>query len=133
MEEMTERGLAGREGVAAAALQTGTWGPDMVAGRPAKSKQTHPSDQLLCAVGWGLLGVFKPFSWEQLPARWETCLGAGSDLKGRKEEGHKNKRNLLNTWGLRTVHLDRLNCFISIPRSKKAPGAGDGEVAPCPL
>lgn len=128
---MTERGLAGREGVAAAALQTGTWGPDMVAGRPAKSKQTHPSDQLLCAVGWGLLGVFKPFSWEQLPARWETCLGAGSDLKGRKEEGHKNKRNLLNTWA-KNCPSGQAELFHLHP-TKQAPGAGDGEVAPCPL
>lgn len=56
MEEVTERGLAGHEGVAAAALQTGMWGPDMAAGYPAESKQTHPSDQLLCAVEWGLLG-----------------------------------------------------------------------------
>lgn len=40
MEEVTERGLVGHEGVAAAALQTGTRGPGVAAGCPAKNKQT---------------------------------------------------------------------------------------------
>lgn len=78
--------------------------------RPARGAQTWQRDILLKAnrhihqisfyVLWngGSWGVSKPFAWKQLGARWEMRLGAGSDLKGRKEEKHKNKRDILSTW-----------------------------------
>lgn len=47
--------------------------------------------------------------------------------------GRQKKRRVFLALWLGNVYLDRLDCFISNPWSKAAPGAGDGEMAPHPL
>lgn len=95
MEEVTERGLAGREGVAAAASQSGTRGPGAAVGCPAKNKQTDRhirQSHWVCRRG--------------APGGAQTlCLGAATswvgrhprswrDLYSRKAEKHRNRRDI---------------------------------------